>query len=67
MKATLVLCFLLAGCWGGPSPADRATYEAIGPEYRAYVQADPSLDAAQQQRRVDHVEAWRLRVGSEKR
>lgn len=64
---------LLGGCGaGGVNPfaapnsdyvtADRATFEAVAPEYSAYVAADPSLDAEQIARRQRTVATWRLRI-----
>ncbi len=38
--------------------ADRETYEAIAPEYRAYVEADPKLTPKQKGRRERSVESW---------
>jgi len=57
-----------AGCASLESPAaayvaaDRATYEAVAPEYAQYVSADPSLDDEQRQRRGRTLETWRQRV-----
>jgi hypothetical protein len=42
--------------------ADRATLNAVGPEYSNYVQTDPGLTPEQQQRRLRTVETWRMRV-----
>lgn len=53
---------LLGGCCG-PSEAERATVDAIAPEYSAYVQADPRLDAEQKARRLRTIETWQRRVG----
>jgi hypothetical protein len=65
MKKILgVLLILSVGsCQAGPSPADVATYEAIAPEYRAYVTADPALGNEEKTRRFTTLETWRLRVG----
>ncbi len=59
--ALLALLCLFASCTA--TPAELATYDAIAPEFAAYVQADPRLDAAAAQRRLDLVTAWGLRVG----
>lgn len=81
LVATLLLSPLLARCGGcqqlgtilGPSPAatyvaaDRATFEAVGPEYAAYVHADPSLDDDERARRDRTVQSWRLRIESAER
>jgi hypothetical protein len=42
--------------------ADRATYEAIGPRYREYVNADPDLDNEEKRRRNRTVDTWNLRL-----
>jgi hypothetical protein len=47
--------------------ADRATYDAVAPEYSAYVAADTKLDEEQRARRNRTVETWRLRVEDEQR
>lgn len=62
------LLLLLAGCAGGPDPtfvtASRATYEAIAPEYAAYVKADPALDAEQKARRQRTLDRWLEAIAS---
>lgn len=47
--------------------ADRATYEAIAPEYREYVANDPGLTPEQQQRRYRTIYTWKLRYESGQR
>jgi hypothetical protein len=47
--------------------ADRATYDAVAPEYAAYVAADPKLTAEQRDRRNRTVEMWKLRLEDEER
>ncbi len=42
--------------------ADRATYEAVAPEYLGYVAADPAMTADQKNRRRRTLETWRLRL-----
>lgn len=64
----------LAGCAGlsaalsSPSRAyvasDRATYEAVAPEYAAYVDSDQDLDDAAKARRQRTLETWRVRIES---
>lgn len=54
-----------AGCVLPPSAAELHTYHAVAPEYRAYVEADPTLPPDAKQRRYDMLEAWRLRVGGD--
>jgi hypothetical protein len=74
MNGTL-LCFLLlllpthlTGCSVLTAPegtyvaADRATYDAVAPEYCAYVTNDPSLDDEQRARRRRTVDTWRVRL-----
>lgn len=64
----LVALLGTGGCSAMQSPvaayvaADRATFEAIAPEYLEYVEDDPSLIDEQRQRRERTVAAWRLRV-----
>jgi len=65
MKLMAVALLLLAGC-AGPNPsyiqADRATYEAIAPEYLRYIQDDARLTGAEVQRRIDTVNTWLRRI-----
>ena len=42
--------------------ADRLTYEAIGPSYRRYVEADEGLNEASKQSRFRLLETWKLRI-----
>ena len=66
----LVVPAFLAAVSGGCVPtvgaaqpylsADRATFDAVAPEYRAYVSADASLDAERRARRLRTLELWRL-------
>lgn len=42
--------------------ADRATFEAVAPEYRAYVEQDSVLDGAQKERRFRTLETWLVRL-----
>lgn len=63
-RAPWLLVLLFVSCVGGPSPADLATYQAIGKDYVRYVEADLSLTESQRQSRRDLVESWRLRVGA---
>ena len=58
----LVTFFALPSC-APLTPAERATYDAIAPEYAAYVQVDPNLAPDQKQRRLGLLESWRIRVG----
>ncbi len=63
--AVALLLPILSGCRGVPEAwqeADRATYQAIAPEYLRYIGADPALsEDARQLRRVT-VETWRIRT-----
>lgn len=69
----LPLLLVMGGCqWISPPnelyvKADRATFEAIAPEYRGYVEKDLSLTIDQQQRRYRTIETWRLRIESGER
>jgi hypothetical protein len=59
-----------AGCAAltGESPAaryvtaDKAVFNAVGPEYSAYVTADPRLTPEQKARRQRTLGTWRLRI-----
>jgi len=62
MKRTILILFLLGSCVNQSAQAELDTYNAIAPEYSAYVEADPALTAEQKQRRLDTVETWRRRV-----
>jgi hypothetical protein len=42
--------------------ADRATYEALAPEYAAYVAADPALPDEDRARRTRTLQTWRMRI-----
>jgi hypothetical protein len=55
-------CAALTGPGGPYVAADRATFDAVAPEYRAYVDHDPALDAEQRQRRHRTIDLWRLRI-----
>jgi hypothetical protein len=57
-------CSVLTTPAGPYVAADRATYDAVAPEYRAYVANDPGLDEEQRARRGRTVESWRVRVES---
>lgn len=65
MRRTPISCVaLLAACT--PSHpytiADRETFDAIAPEYGAYVMADKNLSEDQKKRRAVAVQTWRLRI-----
>jgi len=69
--ALVSLLFTLTQCTGcsalaPPSPdyvaADRATYDAVAPEYSAYVHADPALDPDARARRDRTLATWDARV-----
>lgn len=55
-----------AACVAPTTQAELLTYQAIAPAHAQYVQADPLLAPDQKQRRLDLLEAWRLRVGGAK-
>lgn len=66
MKALALLAVLLVGSCAGPADAyvaaDRATFDAIAPAHRAYLQADVTLDAEQLERRLAVLATWELRI-----
>lgn len=63
-KGALALFLFATACVLPPTQAELATYETVAPEHRAYVEADPRLDVTAKQRRLDLLEAWRIRVGA---
>ena len=61
--AVLVLLTLSCSCVGGTYvAADRATFQAIEPEYRAYVNMDVNLTTEQKDRRFRTLDTWRVRI-----
>jgi hypothetical protein len=71
-KLNLIVVALLAslasGCAALSSPtpayqvADKATFDAVAPEYLDYVTGDSKLSPEQIQRRQRMVETWRMRI-----
>lgn len=47
--------------------ADEATYKAVAPEFKVYVEADAKLSDAQKARRQRTLKAWRARLDEAKR
>ena len=66
--ASTVLALCATGC-AMPGAAfvraERATFDAIAPEYRAYVAADERLSPGQKDRRLRTVETWDLSIGQQ--
>jgi hypothetical protein len=65
----LLLLLSQSGCaLRPPTPdyvaADRATYEAVAPEYAAYVHADPALSEEDRDRRDRTLATWDARIRS---
>lgn len=63
----LILCatLLLAGCGSIAKEyvsADRATFEAIAPEYLEYVKADDKLDEDAKKLREANIDSWEYRI-----
>lgn len=58
-------CLCLSGC-AAPDRAfvraERATYQAIAPEYTSYVDADERLSIEQKARRLRTVQTWDLSI-----
>lgn len=44
--------------------ADRATFEAIAPEYHNYVEQDATLTPAQKINRQQTIQSWRNRINT---
>ena len=42
--------------------ADRATFEAIAPEYERYLKADEHIDAAGKAARMRTIMSWKMRL-----
>lgn len=57
---------LAAACVMPPTQAELLTYQTVAPDHARYVEADPTLAPDQKQRRLDLLEAWRVRVGGAK-
>lgn len=57
---------LAAGCTLPPTQAELLTFQAIAPDHAVYVQQDVNLPPDAKQRRLDLLEAWRIRVGGQK-
>jgi hypothetical protein len=65
----LMFCFVALGSTScavdeGYRLADKATHNAIAPEYLDYVEDDESLDEDEKQSRRDTVATWRKRIDS---
>lgn len=61
----LAVAVLVQGCGSIASSyvaADRATFEAIEPEYRRYVDADESLDDDAKALRLATLDSWGWRI-----
>jgi len=59
------LLLLLASCGISQEyvKADRLTYDAVAPEFRAYVEGDPKLDTPEKKAvRLHTLETWDLRL-----
>ena len=65
--AALALVALLAGC-RAPAllEAVEAQWSVIGPEYRAYVQADPDLDPQSKEIRIQSADILDMVIKKEK-
>ena len=67
----LAALMLLSACEGisvadAYVAADKATYEAIAPEYRVYVEADEGLDASSKASRMRLLKSWEMRINANK-
>ena len=61
----VVLALMLPGCGSIAKEyvgADRATYNAIAPEYREYVEADADLDDDAKALRLANLDSWDYRI-----
>ena len=73
-RINVLIGSLLCCCAGGcvlPDAAfvrsERATFDTVAPEYRAYVASDPGLGAEQRQRRLRTVETWDVSIREQER
>jgi hypothetical protein len=68
MRWIVIAAMMIFICGSGCSEfseyvaADKATFEAISPEYLEYLQKDAALDDEQKERRKNLVETWRMRI-----
>lgn len=61
----LLGAFLMAGCGTTPKAyieADRATYDAVAPSYREYVEADETLTDMSKALRLATLDSWFMRL-----
>jgi hypothetical protein len=64
----LPLLLLLPACVGVDPmrvQADRATYDWFAPMTRAYIEADPKLDAAAKATHLRSLDAWNARIAAD--
>lgn len=66
MKRCLAILLFLAAASCSAAPdyvaADRATFDAVAPEYARYVANDTTLTAEQITRRMDTIQSWEARL-----
>lgn len=62
MKKLVAVLLLCGGCVNPNAQAELDTFNAVAPEYRAYVEADPLLTPEGKQLRFDTIETWRRRT-----
>ena len=67
MRKILLLLAMASLCSCGSIPdiyvaADRATFDAVAPDYVAYVNGDESLNDDQRRRRLRTIESWDMRI-----
>ena len=64
LATSLLLAIALSGCGMTPAyvEADRATYDAIAPEYLVYVVSDESLTPGEKERRARTLVSWQARL-----
>lgn len=67
LAALAIVAASCGGCSAVPNidaAAERATYDAVAPEYLEYVEADPGLDEAAKQNRRSTVKTWNDRIAA---
>lgn len=67
LPLTNLACSALHAPAGAYVAADRATYDAVAPEYSAYVHNDPNLGDDERARRDRTLETWRVRLEAAER
>lgn len=63
--AIILLLLTCQACASVPElyvDADRATFDAVAPEYTRYIESDADLDDGQKDRRLRTLDTWERRI-----